>query len=77
MGRKICTHIGKVTEIERFTFDISTQISKGKVICDWDFDDEERVAKLNAGDTISVIGKLNVREIWGRHEFKINSCEIP
>jgi hypothetical protein len=74
------THIEKVTNINSGNFDISTQSTRlGKVICDWNADQKELVAKLNTGNTISVIGKLDVYKdySYGYYNFKIKYFEIP
>ena len=73
---------GEVWKISDYTFYVSNQSHKwgsriwANVICDYKSDQKGRVAQLNKGTRVKIVGKLSVSKPFDTVNFKLYDCEV-
>ena len=82
-GGEYVTYSGRINKLQSFEFDFATvdttRGSTTKVVCDFDYTEREKIAQMDSGDYVSVLGKLTIRENgYGRPQFeaKLSDCTI-
>lgn len=77
------TYSGRIDKLSSYEFSFSpvntTRGSSTVVKCDFDHSEREKIAQMNNGDYVSVLGKLNLRKIsYGRSQFEaeLEDCKI-
>lgn len=73
---------GEVTNISSYSFEVSNQSHKwgsrvwANVICDYKYDQKGRVAQLDKGTRVKIVGKLSVSKPYDTVNFKLYDCEV-